>query len=287
MPRKFTLEQRKSMLERLEHGATLTDLKSEFYIKDSRTVEKQLRQAREEQSLRVVKTEIIKENLRDHLAEIRSLLESWGRSVKAPSPPSFDRYPMSAAEQAEQSRLFEGMHEHLPFPELWRNYQAFKRKWDEYAITCKELHEQVVENAKEKWGLGLLKKDERRRGLATVFSSETFDRVIKVALGDSQAGTPHYTAAALNPQDPELEYLMCDNRVILYSNQALNYEEDHRSMIAEWARSEKVANLVKLLADLRELENRIQDIVEETLLRRDYILYSCRLCPGGGRLASK
>jgi hypothetical protein len=193
---------------------------------------------------------------------------------------------MGAAEQAEQSRLFEGMHEHLPFPELWRNYQAIKRKWDEYAVTCKELHEQVVENAKEKWGLSLLKRDEQRRGLATLFSWETLDRVIKVALGDSQAGTPYYTAAALNPQAPELEYLMCDNRVILYSNQALNYEEDHRSMIAEWARSEKVANLVKLLADLRELEKRIQDIVEETLLRRDYILYSCRLCLGGSRLAS-
>ncbi len=287
MPRKFTAEQRKSMLERLEYGATLTDLRSEFHIKDSRTLEKQLRQAREEQALRIVKREIIKENLREHLAEIRSLLESWGRSVKAPSTPSFDRYPMSAAEQAEQSRLFEGMREHLPFPELWKSYQAIKLKWDEYAITCKELHDQVVEKAEKKWGLGLLKKDEQRRGLTTWFSWETLDRVIKVASGDAQAGTPHYVAAPLNPQAPELEYLMCGNRVILYSNQALGYEEDHQSMIEEWAQSERVTNLVKLLADLRELEKRIQDIVEETLIRRDYILYSCRLCPGGSGLAFK
>ena len=282
MPRKFSVEQRKRMLERLGYGATHTDLKSEFKIKDSRTLEKQLKRAREEQELQTAKTELIKESLRNHLAEMRSLLEIWIASVKAPSPPSFDRYPLSAAEQAEQNRLFEAIRGHLPFPELWRNYQALKLKWDEYIPTCEELHRQVVENAKEKWGLNLLEKNEQRPGVTSSFSWETLDRVIKVAKGDSQAGTPHYTAAALNPQDPELEYLMCDNRVILYSKQALRYAEDHRLVIGRLAGSERIADLVKLLAELRNLEKRIHDIVEETLLRRDYILYSCRLCPGGG-----
>ena len=287
MPRKFSVEQRKRMMERLEHGATPTELKSEFKIKDSRTLEKQLKQAREEQQVQTAKTELIKESLRDHLAEMRSLLEIWGASLKAPSPPSFDRYPLSAAEQAEQNRLFKGMHGHLPFPELWRNYQTFKLKWDEYITTCEGLHRKVVENAKEKWGLSLLEKNEQRLGLTPSFSWETIDRIIKVAKGDSKAGTPNYVAAPLSPQAPELEYLMCGERVILYSNQALRYAEDHRSIIGGLARSERVADLVKLLAELRDLEKRIHDIVEETLLRRDYILYSCRLCPGGGRLALK
>ncbi len=287
MPRKFTVEQRKRMLERLEYGATHTDLKSEFKIKDSRTLEKQLAQAREEQALRLARTEIIKESLRDHLAELRSLLETWGSSVKAPSPPAFDRYPLSAAEQAEQNRLFEGLREHLPFPQLWRNYQTLKLKWNEYMTACEGMHRQVVENAKEKWGLSLFEKNKPCPGLTPSFSWETLDRVIKVAMGDSQAGTPHYEAAPLSPQAPELEYLLCSGRVILYSNQAFRYAEDHRSMIAGWARSERVGDLVKLLGELRDLERRIHDIVEETLLRRDYILYSCRLCPGGGGLAVK
>ena len=66
--------------------------------------------------------------------------------------------------QAEQNRLFEGIREHLPFPELWRSYQAFKLKWDEYITICEELHRQVVEKAKEKWGLSLLEKNEQRPG---------------------------------------------------------------------------------------------------------------------------
>lgn len=287
MPRKFTLEQRKRMLERLEHGATHTDIKREFNIKDSRTLEKLLREAREEQALRMARNDIIKESLCHHLAEVRSLVETWSTSVKAPSPPSFDRYPLSAAEQAEQNRLFEGVHEHLPFPELWRSYQAFKLKWNEYITGCEGLHRQVVENAKEKWGLSLLERNEQRLGLTLSFSWETLDRAIKAAMGDSQAGVLRYAAAPLGTGASKLEYLMCYDRVILYANDAGRYAEDHRSMIAEWARSEKVVGLVKLLSELRNLERRIHDMLEETLLRRDYILYSCRLCPGGGGLAFK
>jgi len=287
MRRKFTLEQRKRMLERLESGATVADLKRQFGIKDPRTLQRQLRQAREEQTLQIARADIIKERLRDHLAEVGTLIENWSAGIKAPSPPSFDRYPLSAAEAVEQTRLFDGIREHLPFPELWRSYQALKLKWNEYITACEELHRQVVEKAKEKWGLSLLEKNEQRPGLTASFSWHTLDYAIKAAMGDSQAGTPHYVGAPLNPQAPELEYLMCSDRVILYSNQALRYAEDHRSMIAEWARSKKVVGLLKLLSELRDLERRIHDILEETLLRRDYILYSCRLCPGGGKLAFK
>ena len=286
MPRKFTPEQRKRMLERLEYGATYTDLKAEFKIKDSRTLEKQLRLAREEQGLRTARTEIIKESLRDHLAEVRSLIESWSSSIKAPSPPSTSRYPLSDAEQVEQNRLFEGVHEHLPFPGLWKSYQTFKAKWDEYITLCRELDSQVIKKATEKWGLSVLEKDEQRLGLTVFFSWEIMDRAVKVAMGDERAGMPRYDAAPLGVQAP-LEYLMCDNRVILYSNEALRYADNHRLMIAECTRSERLAGLVKLLGELRELEARIHGVLEEALLRRDYILYGCRLCPGEGKLAFK
>lgn len=287
MPRKFTLEQRRRMLDRLEYGATHTDLKTEFKIKDSRTLEKQLRRAREEQALRMARIEIIKESLRDHLAEVRSLIETWNSAVKAPSPPSFGGYPLSSAKLAEQNRLFEGIREHLPFPALWKSYQTFKAKWDEYLNMCEELHRLVVENAIDKWGLSLLEKDEQRPGLTSSFSWETLDRAVKVAMGDSRAGMPLYDAAPLPDQTRELEYLVCDGQVILYSNEALGYAESHRSMIAEWARSQRLAGFVKLLGELRDLEARMHDILEETLLRRDYILYRCRLCPGEGKLAFK
>jgi transposase-like protein len=286
MPRKkFTLEQRKKMLEHLESGATAADLKREFSIKDPRTLQRQLRQAREEQTLQVVRTDIIKESLREHLAEVRTLIENWSAGIKAPSPPSFARYPLSTAEEAEQVRLFEAIREHLPFPELWRSYQALKLKWNEYTTTCKDLHQQVVEKAKEKWGLSLLEKDEQRPGLTSSFSWHTLDYAIKAAMGEFQTEMLRYDAKSFNPQAQEIEYLLCNDQVILYAKDAGCYVEVHRSMVTELARSEKVVSLVKLLNELRHLERRIQGILEETLLRRDYILYNCRLCPGGAGLA--
>jgi hypothetical protein len=287
MPRKFTLEQRKRMVDRLESGASHADLKREFGIRDSRTVERQLRQAREEQALNMARADIVKESLRDHLNEVKSLIETWSLGLKAPSPPSLGRYPLSSSEEAEHTRLFQGIRQHLPFAELWKSYETFKTRWDNYLGMCEALHHEVVREAVEKWGLTLIEKDERRAGLTTFFSWETLDRSIKVAAGDNRPGMPRYDAAPLQPDAPELEYLQCDNRVILYSKQAMRYADDHRSMIMEWARSDMVLDLVNTLGELRELEGRMHDIIEEALLRRDHILYHCRLCPGGSKLAFK
>jgi len=287
MPRKFIFEQRKRMLDRLESGATYAELKREFGIRDSRTLERQLRQGREEQALSVARTDIVKESLRDHLNEVKGLIETWSLGLKAPSPPSLGRYPLSSSEEAEHTRLFQGVRQHLPIAELWKSYEAFKTKWNKYLGVCEALHREVVRKAIEKWGLTLIEKDERRAGLTTFFSWETLNRSIKVAEGDHGTGMPRYEAAPLQPEAPELEYLTCDDRVILYSKQAMRYADDHRSMIAEWARSEMVLDLVNTLGELRELERRMHDLIEEALLRRDHILYQCALCPGGSKLAFK
>ncbi len=285
MPRKFSPEERKRMLERLEHGATYTDLKTEFNIRDSRTLDKQLTQARQEQAVWVAKTEIIKESLRDHLAEVRGLVERWASSLKAPSPPSFSRYPLSAAEEVEHNRLFEGIREHLPFPELWKKYNTFKAKWEDYLTICKQVHQEVLEEAGREWGLQPIQGDERRRGLTSSFSWEIVDWSMKIAEGAVSVDKPQYVAASLGPES-NVEYLQCDARVILYSeDDALTYADRHWAMISEWAKSDKIATLVNVLGELRVLAESMQNIVEEALLRRDYILYTCRLCPGQGKPA--
>ena len=47
-------------------------------------------------------------------------------------------------------------------------------------------------------------------------------------------------------------------------------------------------NLVALFDELKnDLEPKIKDSLQEILLRRDYIMYTCRLCPGQPRLLRK
>ena len=47
-------------------------------------------------------------------------------------------------------------------------------------------------------------------------------------------------------------------------------------------------NLVALFSELKnDLEPKIKDALQEILLRRDYIMYTCKLCPGQPRLLRK
>ena len=62
------------------------------------------------------------------------------------------------------------------------------------------------------------------------------------------------------------------------------YEKECRELLYLILKGETIANLSTLLNDLHNLEAKIHDYLEEILLRRDYILYTCNLCPGKPRL---
>lgn len=62
------------------------------------------------------------------------------------------------------------------------------------------------------------------------------------------------------------------------------YEKECRELLYSCLTGETVANLLTLFDDLRYLETKIHNYLEEILLRRDYILYTCNLCPGEPRL---
>jgi len=62
------------------------------------------------------------------------------------------------------------------------------------------------------------------------------------------------------------------------------YEKECRELLYLIVKGETVANLLALFEDLRYLETKIHNYLEEILLRRDYILYTCDLCPGKPRL---
>ena len=57
-------------------------------------------------------------------------------------------------------------------------------------------------------------------------------------------------------------------------------------MMTEYKQSaESDTELKRLLDDLRSLEAKVHDSLQEILLRRDYIMYSCKLCPGQPKLS--
>ncbi|GAI54471.1 unnamed protein product, partial [marine sediment metagenome] len=62
------------------------------------------------------------------------------------------------------------------------------------------------------------------------------------------------------------------------------YEKECRELLDLVLKGETVTNFLTLFDDLSYLETKIHNYLEEILLRRDYILYTCNLCPGEPRL---
>lgn len=67
---------------------------------------------------------------------------------------------------------------------------------------------------------------------------------------------------------------------------ALQLTEALFEMMSDYKKSaESDPELKRLLDELKSLEDKIHNSLQEILLRRDYIMYACKLCPGQPKLS--
>lgn len=62
------------------------------------------------------------------------------------------------------------------------------------------------------------------------------------------------------------------------------YDKLYQEISDQTLANQTTAQLITLYNDLKPLEVKIHEDLQEILLRRDYIIYTCRLCPGQPRL---
>ena len=85
MAKKLNFYDRRKLLEDRDKGLSNSEMKRRFGITDDRTLRRHLKLAEQEQEATAVKTEILKEAIRDHLAELRQLIENWKAGFRIPS----------------------------------------------------------------------------------------------------------------------------------------------------------------------------------------------------------
>ena len=228
MSRKFTYSDRKKLLALREEGLTYPQLKNRFNIKDDRTLLRHLKLAEQEHEARLLRIEILKDALSDHLIETRNLIDRWKSNIKSP-PLRLVYYGMPFPTEAVKSDpLFNCLRQHLPFPTLWRNYSLWSSKVQEYIRCCQALMDDIMKKAKGSVSEDIL----------------------------NQWGTKS-TVEALQLMEP-LREMMADYSKLAESNPEVK----------------------KLTAEISHLEEKIHDALQTSLLRRDYIMYTCKLCPG-------
>ena len=281
MAKRLTYGDRKKMIEARDKGLTDAEIKAHFGFTDDRTLKRHLRLAEQEQEARQVKIEILKDALASHLTEVRSLLEQWQGLTAV--PPIYQS-PSSIAQRKsliESNPLFDSMRAHAPSPTLWRDYATWDRKLSEYVSNYQKLIREAEENA-GKW--------EGVRRLADGFSEPILKQVSEKAADPSRKASSHkfekrveYLHKGGGPV-PEYEILLVDGSKTIETDDASAYEAQYKSLSDQVVNGETAGSLASLYNDLKALERKMHGSIQLILLRRDYIVYTCKLCPGQAKL---
>ena len=233
MAKKISYYDRKRLLEARQNGLSDTKLKEKFGIEDKRTLYRQLKLAEQEEEVKAVKLEILRDALVDHLAEVSNLIEEWKSSLSTPRVDGiFDGMPPIPTQYIEAMSLFPSLKTHLPFPTLWRSYATWKTKVRAYIEGCQKVMNEIGETEKRSVPEDVLK----------------------------QWGTESIT-------------------------KAIGLSEPFKRM---WEKYREAADadsdLKTLLEQLRPIEIKLHESLQEIQLRHDHIVYTCKLCPGQARL---
>ena len=293
MAKKLTIFDREKLLEARERGLTDSEIKAQFGITDDRTLRRHLKLAKQEQEAKVVKTEILKDALRDHLAELRQLIENWKAGFRIPSVTNLPSTMTSSLESPHSNRLFACLKDHLPFPIFWRDYNQWEAKYKSYTDNCNELREEIQREATTRMSLDFMDS-----ALLSHLSPRLIDWILYQVeyklrkLSDRRRLEFHWKDYKVEidkqPVEVKLMHAWPDGQELLeiYPPEVNNefYEKECRELLDLVLKGETVASLSTLFDGLHNLEARIHNYLEEILLRRDYILYTCNLCPGKPRL---
>ncbi len=292
MAKKLTIFDREKLLKACERGLTDSEIKAQFGITDDRTLRRHLKLAKQEQEATVVKTEILKEALGDHLAELRQLIENWKMGIRIQPVTVRPSVIANCMASPHSNRLFDCLKSHLPFPKFWRDYNQWEAKYKLYIDNCEKVQEEIQREALTElkldfasdtsklshltsglrdWILGYVQDKLEEKDVKEV---EFYWRDLKISVkGSVLEGKQMFVVKKelleiINQSEIDTEF----------------YEKGCQALLDSCLSSETVANLSTLLNDLHNLEAKIHNSLEGILLRRDYILYTCNLCPGRPRL---
>ncbi len=293
MAKKLNSYNRRKLLEARERGLSDSEIKRQFGITDDRTLRRHLKLAEQELEARAVKTEILKEAIRDHIAELRQLIENWKAGIGIQAVTTSPSVMTDCMAFPHSNPLFGSLKDHLPFPTLWTDYNQWETKYRLYIANCTKLREEIQREATTRMSLDFMNDN------ATVshLSSRLIDWILRQVEHKLQKVSERGFEflwkdfnAEIDKQPTEVRRMSVNpggELLEIYNQHEVNkefYEKECLELLYSCLEGETVANLLALLDDLRQLETKIHNSLEEILLRRDYILYTCNLCPGKPKL---
>lgn len=262
------------MLEAHEQGLTDDEIKGKFAITDSRTLKRHLKLAEQEREASLVKTEILKETLAKHLDAIYRLIQQFRDTLCIPPIGEVYKETTLPTLDIERNPLFACLREHLPFATLWRNYSIWQKEGKEYLQSCNNLIAEIEAEASGWQGV---------KRFTSSFVRPVLERLSNKARGQ-EPEVHRFEAYPYREQQEErisyFEKLVVDGKAVLEASNALALSKLYQELSDKVLAGEAVTNLIALFNGLKALEPKIQQSLEEILLRHDHIMYACKFCPG-------
>jgi hypothetical protein len=286
---KISQQMRRGMLLDLEEkGMSYKELKTKYGISDNRTLKKHLNLAEREREVRQARIKILADNQAEHLGQVRQLIENWKAGIRT-QPVTIPTSTMLQFFQSIQSNLlFNSLKSHLPFPAFWKQYSDWDAKYRLYIADCEKLRYQIQQIAISETKLNfrddISKTHLSRKLIEWVLNHVQYKLDKKAAENVEFRWHTYKIQMEKSPAEAgtlvALGYGELLTVVGEHESEPKFYENKCRVILSLILETETVANLSTLFDDLHNLETKIQNSLEEILLRRDYIIYTCKFCPG-------
>ena len=228
----------------------------------------------------------------EHLLELRKLIEEWNSHIKPfigfylDKPRWYDFLDKCRAFSENDfvwlyntffnydgiKPIVYCLKEHLPYEDLWENFESFYEKYNKHFEYYLELKEDIGRRV-DTWGIQ---------------TEEDFFMPIVAEISQLQMTE--------NPKDTHIDgewqskgtLLILDYGVsyfkILRSENPLDFVDKYKSMSEFYLSGEIVTNLVDLYKQIERHCEVVSNTLQDILIRRDYVLHTCRLCPGQSRV---
>ena len=91
---------------------------------------------------------ILREKQEEHLDKIKNLISNWMKSLSVPRISEVMPGTTSDMDNVKNDVRFIHLKEHLPFEELWKNFNDWDSNIQEYLNKCRELRGEIQESWK-------------------------------------------------------------------------------------------------------------------------------------------
>ena len=234
---------------------------------------------------------LIEEAQKEHMLEIRDLIEEWRDCLHTPAieeaVPGY-HHPIS---DVQNNHLFEHLKEHLPSPILWLNYTIWSARISSYLFSCEQLIDDIRRDNRL-WDTGYRTDSGELAWVNTehyAFGEPILKRISNTALenrkiehetrfedflADDDQGESKIIGEVGEGTKTCVMYVdstpvgrCVDNKVATETYKAAS---DYHLKEAEY--------VVIFFRELKSLQDKIHQEVEEVLAYQDYRWYNCQFC---------